>query len=36
MTMVHNLFLRSSKGSLKHWVLLIISIVPGGLNLQEK
>ena len=27
---------KSPKGSLKHWALLIISIVPGGLNLQEK
>ena len=27
-TMGHNLLLRSPKGSLKHWVLLIISIVP--------
>ena len=35
-TMGHNLLLRSPKGSLKHWALLIISIVPGGLNLQEK
>ena len=26
----------TSKGSLKHWALLIISIVPGGLSLQEK
>ena len=34
-TMGHNLFLRSSKGSLKHWALLI-SIVPGGFSLQEK
>ena len=25
-----------TQGSLKHWALLIISIVPGGLNLQEK
>ena len=23
-------------GSLKHWALLIVSIVPGGLSLQEK
>ena len=35
-TMGHHLLLRSPKGSLKHWALLIISIVPGGLNLQEK
>ena len=35
-TMGHHLLLRSPKGSLKHWVLFIISIVPGGLNLQEK
>ena len=26
-------FLRSPKGSLKHWALLITSIVPGGLSL---
>ena len=26
----------SPKGSLKHWALLIISIMPGGLSLQEK
>ena len=25
-----------TQGSLKHWALLIISIVPGGLSLQEK
>ena len=31
-----SLLLRSPKGSLKHWALLIISIVPGGLNLEEK
>ena len=31
----HHLLLRSPKGSLKHWALLI-SIVAGGLNLQEK
>ena len=36
MTMGHHLLLRSPKGSLKHWALLIISIVPGGLSLQEK
>ena len=35
-TMGHHLLLRSPKGSLKHWALLIISIVPGGLSLQEK
>ena len=35
-TMGHHLFLRSPKESLKHWALLIISSVPGGLNLQEK
>ena len=35
-TMGHHLLLRSSKESLTHWALLIISIVPGGLNLQEK
>ena len=34
-TMGH-LLVRSPKGSLKHWALLIISIVPGGLSLQEK
>ena len=34
--MGHHLLLRSPKGSLKHWALLIISIVPGGLSLQEK
>ena len=27
---------KSPKGSLKHWALLIISIVPGGLSLQKK
>ena len=31
-----SLLVRSPKGSLKHWALLIISIVPGGLSLQEK
>ena len=31
-TMGHHLHLRSPKGSLKHWALLIISIVPGGLR----
>ena len=35
-TMGHHLLPRSPKGSQKHWALLIISIVPGGLNLQEK
>ena len=35
-TMGHHLLLRSPQGSLKHWSLLIISIVPGGLSLQEK
>ena len=35
-TMGHHLLLRSPKGSLKHWALLVISIVPGGLSLQEK
>ena len=35
-TMGHHLLLRSPKGSLKHWAVLIISIVPGGLSLQEK
>ena len=35
-TMGHHLLLRSPKGSLKHWALLIISMVPGGLSLQEK
>ena len=35
-TMGHHLLPRSPKGSRKHWALLIISIVPGGLNLQEK
>ena len=32
MTMGHHLLLRSPKESLKHWALLIISIVPGGLS----
>ena len=36
MTMGHHLLLRSPKGSLKHWALLITSIAPGGLILQEK
>ena len=35
-TVGHHLLLSSTKGSLKHWALLIISIVPGGLSLQEK
>ena len=35
-TMGHHLLLRSPMGSLKHWTLLIISIVPGVLSLQEK
>ena len=35
-TMGHHLLLRSPKGSLKHWALLITSIVPEGLSLQEK
>ena len=35
-TMGRHLLLRSPKGSLKHWALLITSIVPGGLSLQEK
>ena len=35
-TMGHYVLLRSPKGSLKHWALHIISIVPGGLSLQEK
>ena len=35
-TMGHHLLLRSPKGSRKHWAFLIISIVPGGLSLQEK
>ena len=34
-TMGHHLLLRSPKGSLKHWALLIISIVHGGLSFQE-
>ena len=33
-TMEHHLLLRSPKGSLKPWALLIISIVPRGLSLQ--
>ena len=32
MTMGHHLLLRSPKESRKHWALLIISIVPGGLS----
>ena len=35
-TMEHHLLLRLPKGSLKHWALLFISIVLGGLSLQEK
>ena len=35
-TMGHHLLLRSPKESRKHWALLIISIMPGGLNIQEK
>ena len=35
-TMGHHLLLRPPKGSLKHWAILIISIVPGGLSLQER
>ena len=35
-TMSHHLLLRSPKGSLKLWALLTISIVLGGLSLQEK
>ena len=34
--MGHHLLLRSPEESRKHWALLIISIVHGGLNLQEK
>ena len=34
--MGHHLLLRSPMESLKLWALLIISIVPGGLSLQEK
>ena len=34
-TMGHHLLLRSPKGSLKNWALLIISIVPGGLSLRK-
>ena len=34
-TMGHHLLLRPPKGSLKHWALLIISIVPGGLSLRK-
>src|SRR5574337_1093500 len=36
MTMGHHLLLRSPEESRKHWALLIISIVHGCLNLQEK
>ena len=32
-SMGHHLLLMSPKGSLKHWSLFIISIVPGGLSL---
>ena len=35
-TMEHNLLLRSPKGSLKLWALLIMPIGPGVLSLQEK
>ena len=35
-TIGHNLLLRTPKGSPKHLSLLITSIVPGGLSLQEK
>ena len=35
-TMGHHLLLRSPKGSRKHWALLITSIVPGGLSLQDR
>ena len=35
-TMGHHLLPRSPKGSQNNWALLIISIVPGGLNLWEK
>ena len=35
-TMGHRLLLRSLNGSLKHWALLMISAVPGGLSLQDK
>ena len=34
-TIWHHLLPRSPKGFLKHWTLPIISIVPGGLSLQE-
>ena len=36
MTMGHDLLVRSPKESRKHWALLIISIGPGGLNIQGK
>ena len=36
MTMGHHLLLRSPKGSLKHWGLLLISIVPGDLRSSGK
>ena len=35
-TVGHHLFLRPTNGSLKHWGLLMISTVPGGLSLQDK
>ena len=35
-TMEHHLLLRSPKGSLKHWALLIIYIVPGDLRSSGK
>ena len=35
-TVGYHLLPRSPKGSLKHWTLLNISIVPGGLSIQEK
>ena len=35
-TVGHHLFLRPPNGSLKHWGLLMISTVPGGLSLQDK
>ena len=34
--MGYHLLLWSSKVFLKHWALLITSIVPGGLSIQEK
>ena len=36
MTMGHHLLLRSPKGSLKHWTLLTIYIVPGDLRSSGK